>query len=253
MDLLISSATHRSGSTLIQRIFNARKKTLIWGENGGCLTDFCRMYNNALHYSEAFKDVREMYFKEGQDPNQWIACMTPKAEWLKKTVIQTVRDFHYMLYVKEHEKDFDKIGYKEVRYGKEELQLFRECFPDCPIILLIRHPVAVWKSVSRRARNERYGSLEAFCSLWKSRVKEYIELAEKDPKVHFIRYEDVVSGKKKVINLIKDVGQLGDEQIKKVLDVKISSSSKRTPPREISKINALCENVMREVGYEPIK
>lgn len=253
LDLLISSATHRSGSTLIQRIFNARKKTLIWGENGGCITDFCKIYNNALHYSETFKEVRESYFNDGQDPNQWIACMTPDKDWLKKTLVQTVKDFHHRLYVESHRNDFDMIGYKEVRYGKEELLLFRECYPDCPVILLIRHPIDVWKSVSRRSRHERYGSPEAFSALWKRRVNEYQELAKNDPNMHLIRYEDVVEGNKKTRGLIKELGRLDDKEIKAVLDVKISSSRKKTPPREIARINALCEQVMAEVGYAPLK
>jgi len=253
MDLLISSATHRSGSTLVQRIFNARKKTLVWGENGGCLTEFCQIYNNALHYSEAFKEERETYFNEGLDPNLWIACMTPPKEILKETIIQTVKDFHYKLYEKEYEKDFDMIGYKEVRYGMEELRLFRECYPDCPVILLIRHPVDVWKSVSRRARNERYGSVEDFSQLWKRRVTEYIKLDEKDPHMHLIRYEDVADKKVETLSLLKSLGKLGEQEIDHVLEVVISSSRKKTPPRDIAKINALCQNVMAEVGYEKIK
>jgi hypothetical protein len=253
LDLLISSATQRSGSTLIQRIFNARKKTLIWGENGGCLTEFYRLYNNALQNSEEYKAVRESFLNDGQDPNQWIACMTPSAERLKHTLVQTVQDFHYELYIKEYENDFDMIGCKEVRYGKDELQLFRECFPDCPIILVIRHPVDVWKSVSRRERNERYGSPDEFCNLWNTRVNDYRNLEATDSNMHFIRFEDVVDERQDVMNLFKEMGQLNDQKIKNVLDVKIKSTSKRTPPREIARINILCEQVMLEVGYEPIK
>ncbi|MGV3487693.1 MAG: sulfotransferase [Tuberibacillus sp.] len=253
MDILISSGTHRSGSTLLQRMFNARKKTLVWGENGGCLTDFCNIYNQALHYSEHFGDVRESYFNEGQDPNQWIACMTPPKDILRRTLIQTIKDFHYNLYVKEYEQDFDMIGYKEVRYGAEELELFRECYPDAPVILLIRHPVDVWKSVSRRARKERYGSVEGFCDLWKGRVTEYLEMNAKDPNMHFIRYEDMIGQNNETISLIKELGQLTDEDIKRVLDVVISSSKKKTPPKDIAKINELCEGVMMEVGYEKTK
>ncbi|WP_027724371.1 sulfotransferase [Tuberibacillus calidus] len=250
MDLLISSATHRSGSTLVQRLFNARKKTLIWGENGGCLTDFCRIYNQALHYSEAFQDVRESYFNNGQDPNQWLACMTPPKKILKEALLQAVKDFHYNLYVKAYQKNFDMFGYKEVRYGREELLLFRECYPDATVLLLIRHPVDVWKSVSKRARKERYGSVEAFCELWKRRVIEYLQLQAEDPKMPLIRYEDVANRDQKTLALIRSLGQLTHNDMEGVLDVVISSSRKKTPPKEIAKINTLCQNVMAEVGYE---
>lgn len=250
MDLLISSATHRSGSTLIQRIFNARVKTLIWGENGGCLTDYCNIYNNALHYSETFKDVRNSYFNEGQNPNQWIACMTPRQEVLRKAVIQSIKTLNDQLYVDEHKDTFDMIGYKEVRYGNEELELFRECYPDCPIILLIRHPVSVWKSVSPRSKKERYGSFEGFSHLWINRVEEYLELSAKDPDMHFIRYEDVIAKDPKTLNLIKTIGRLKDEQIEKVLVVKVSSSSKPIPRGVNNGIIKLCKNTMIKAGYD---
>lgn len=252
MDLLISSATHRSGSTLVQRIFNARDKSLIWGENGGYLNDFCKIYNKALHYSETFKDVRESYFNRGQDPNQWIACMTPNRKVLRNSIIHTVRELDNSLYVEGNRDAFDLIGYKEVRYGKEELKLFRECYPECPVILLVRHPVPVWKSVSPRAKRERYGSVEGFCELWSGRVHDYVELSDSDPGMHLIRYEDVVAKKKKTINFIKSIGQLNDQDIDKVLSVRVSSSSKPIPRGVNQQIIKLCKNAMSKVGYDEL-
>lgn len=250
LDLLISSATHRSGSTLVQRIFNARKKTLIWGENGGYLTDFCNIYKNALHYSKTFGDVRESYFNEGQNPNQWLACMTPKPEVLRHSIIHSVKALDHLMYVEEYKDTFDMIGYKEVRYGREELEWFRACYPDCPVILLVRHPASVWKSLSRRAKKERYGSIEGFCKLWSDHVNEYVELSEKDSKMHLMRYEDLVSRKKETLKFIKTIGKLTDGDIEKVLAVKISSSSKPIPQKVSQRITKLCEVAMKKVGYD---
>ncbi|RST76327.1 hypothetical protein D4T97_006020 [Siminovitchia acidinfaciens] len=250
MDLLISAATHRSGSTLIQRIFNARPKTIIWGENGGCLTDYCNIYNNALHYSETFKDVRESYFNGGQNPNQWIACMTPRPEVLRSSIIHSVKALNYLLYVEEHRDSFDMFGYKEVRYGKEELELFRECYPDSPVILLIRHPVSVWKSVSPRAKKERYGSIEGFSDLWTKRVNDYLKLSAEDSNMHLIHYEKVVARDMETLDLIKSIGRLSDEEIEKVLAVKVSSSSKPTPRAISQGIMRLCKDTMIKAGYD---
>jgi len=47
LQLVILSANHRAGSTLLQRICNARQGTLIWGEHGGVLR----------HYAEVFSGV----------------------------------------------------------------------------------------------------------------------------------------------------------------------------------------------------
>ena len=47
LNLIILSANHRAGSTLLQRICNARKGTLIWGEHGGSLSYFREIYATA--------------------------------------------------------------------------------------------------------------------------------------------------------------------------------------------------------------
>src|SRR3972149_1198387 len=98
IDLIISGATHRSGSTLLQRIFNARKKTLIWGEHVGCLTDFCKTYDKIKYFSERYKRQREIYFSSGENPNYWNPNMTPDVSYLESAMINCVKTFFDTLY-----------------------------------------------------------------------------------------------------------------------------------------------------------
>lgn len=249
MDLILSSATHRSGSTLLQRIFNARKRTLVWGENGGCLTSFAKIYHNAMYYADHSKQERTKYFNGGENPNHWIATMTPSQENVTESLIRSVKTFHDRLYEKGYRETHDLIGYKEVRYGEAELNLFRMCYPNSTIILLVRHPVGVWKSVSQNAKIKRYQSIENFASLWNHRVTSYINLAKADSNIHLIRYEDLITKDKATINLIKRIGMLDDEQIRSVLSVKISSSSRSVPVQQEQTIKRQCLNMLRKMGY----
>ncbi|MGE7610480.1 sulfotransferase [Peribacillus frigoritolerans] len=249
MDLMISSATHRSGSTLLQRIFNARKETLIWGENGGCLTDFYKVYHNALYYARHSKQHREDYFNSDEDPNHWIATMTPPEADVEHTIIQTVKNFHEGLYTEKFKSTHDLIGYKEVRYGKEELNLLRKCYPDCTIVLLVRNPVDVWKSVSRMAKAERYGTIKGFSDIWNRRAAEYKRLSSVDKKAHLVRYEDIVNRDPTTMNVIKQIGHLKDQQIHSVLKEKISSSSRPITFQQEQIITKQCNKMMRNMGY----
>lgn len=249
MDLLLSSATHRSGSTLLQRMFNARKKTLIWGENGGCLTAFRNIHRHALYYAEHSKQERAKYFNGGENPNHWIATMTPSKENVTESVVHSVKAFHEGLYMGQYRKTHDLIGYKEVRYGEAELNLFRMCYPNAVIVLLVRHPVDVWKSVSQNAKVNRYQSVRQFASLWNQRMKSYIHLSNADANMYLIRYEDLIIKEKETINLIKRIGKLKDEQIDKVLSVKISSSSRPIPRQQEQEILRQCQNMLGKMGY----
>ena len=51
INLVILSPVHRSGSTLLQRICNSRKGTLIWGEHGGLLAHYANIYASAAYFS----------------------------------------------------------------------------------------------------------------------------------------------------------------------------------------------------------
>ncbi|MFP8644887.1 sulfotransferase [Priestia aryabhattai] len=248
MDLIISSAIHRSGSTLLQRLFNARKETLIWGENGGCLTEFCKILNHTNHHASF--NHRDIYFKSGEDANQWIACMTPPKHEVQAVMIQTVRTFHEGLYVKKYHKQHDMIGYKEVRYGKKELDLLRKCYPNCTIILLVRNPINVWKSIStRKSMKKMYGSLGRFTKIWNARVNSYLALSRSDPNMYLVKYEDIVAQKAETINLIKRVGHLENKDINRVLSKKIFSTSKPVPQNTIKFIRKQCGPIMRKIGY----
>ncbi|MFP8644889.1 sulfotransferase [Priestia aryabhattai] len=250
MDLIISSATHRSGSTLLQRLFNARKETLIWGENGGCLTEFYKILDHTKHHANF--NHWDTYLKSREDANQWIACMTPPKHEVDAVMIQTVSTFHEELYVKKYNKQHDMIGYKEVRYGREELGLLRKCYPNCTIILLVRNPIDIWKSMSqRKGIKKMYGSLEGFTNIWNVRVNSYLLLSKSDPNIHLVKYEDIVARKAETINLIKQVGHLEEKDVNPILSNKINSSSKAVPEHTIKFIMKQCGLIMRKVGYLP--
>ncbi len=51
MDLAIFATSQRAGSTLVQRIFNARPKTLVWGEGGRVLSYLCHALGQAELYA----------------------------------------------------------------------------------------------------------------------------------------------------------------------------------------------------------
>lgn len=250
MDLIISAATHRSGSTMLQRIFNARDKTLIWGENGGCLIDFCRIYNHTKRFA-SFKH-RKAYFSNGENPNKWIACMTPPKNVVDQAMIETVRTFHESLYVNNYSGQHDFIGYKEVRYGEQELYLLRKCYPDCHIILLVRNPFDVWKSVSAKDwkdMHEMYGSLKGFTKLWNGRATAYLNISQSDPNVHLLKYEDIDAQAPKTMKLIKQLGHLTDEDIQGVLANKISGTNKPLQKDAQQFIRNECTHFMKKVGY----
>ena len=149
IDLVILSPVHRSGSTLLQRICNSRKGTLIWGEHGGLLAHFANIYASAAYFSTAGSQERVDYFGQGENPNLWIADMCPDLDYVQMAVVDSARAFLKTFYG-QYREQHDILGFKEVHYRREELDLIRACCPETEIVFLVRNPLDTWKSTPRR-------------------------------------------------------------------------------------------------------
>lgn len=245
MNLIISAMEYRTGSTLLQRICNARKETLIWGEHGGILINFADTLRLLRHFSSYSAQEREIYFGRGEDPNTWIANMTPDLEYVEEAVVCSIKTMFDKLYAP-YRDTHDIIGFKEVRYGLPEIELFRMCYPEADIFLLVRHPVDIWKSGSWENI-----SPEQFIKKWNRNARHYFELHQKDPFCHLINYEDIVNKKPLSIQLIQEKARVTMKQIKYVLEYRTTSTRKDNIPGEIKQlIHEGCKEAMHLLGYQ---
>ncbi|RPF50700.1 sulfotransferase [Aquisalibacillus elongatus] len=245
MDLIILSATHRSGSTLLQRIFNARKETLIWGEQNGLLNHYQHLYKNLVFYTNTHQGQREKFFNRGEDPNVWIACMTPEKTYIDYAVTESLKVLFDHLY-EQNREGHDIIGFKEVRYGEEEINLLRKCYPEAKLVLLVRTPVDVWKSMNGTGLA---GNVHHFINKWNKHAAYYLKLANSDPNAYLVKYEDLVNQKQETLEMISEVGFLSIDDIQSVISKKISTTSKSINEQTARLITNKCAQVMRQYGY----
>ncbi|MEJ8545117.1 sulfotransferase [Brevibacillus borstelensis] len=249
MNLIISSVHGRSGSTLLQRIFNSRKLTLIWGEHHKCLRAFQNIFASLKEWtqSEAVADQRSLYFDGNEDPNHWIANLIPQRSFLEQAMIASVRSFFDNFYA-EYRESHDLIGFKESQYGYEELQLFRKAYPDCTIILLVRNPVNTWQSISGTHFRAHYQwTIEQYVHDWNKISSAYLKLSREDPKAYLIQYEDLVNKNRETVKTICKLGRLKPADVFRVLDHPIGSSKTRIPEDEVSYIMQSCGDVMKKI------
>ncbi|WP_432401152.1 sulfotransferase [Wukongibacter sp. M2B1] len=246
MDLIISAVSQRTGSTLLQRIFNKRKNTLIWGEHGGVLKVYLNIYETTSYFSLVSKQERNNYFEKGEDPNQWIANMTPEDKYVKAAVVNSLRTFLDSLYM-QYRDSHDIIGFKEVHYGRE-LELLRDCYPFANIILLVRNPIDIWKSLPHK-KNNLWISLEELIKEWNEKTSLYLEYQKKYNNFYLVRYEDIVRKKTSTIELISKLGKLSLGDIDEVLECKLYSTSKEIPQQDREMIVKGCSESMKKLGY----
>ncbi|MBO8168632.1 MAG: sulfotransferase [Thermoanaerobacteraceae bacterium] len=246
MNVIISAVTHRTGSTLMQRIFNMRKKTLIWGEHYGMVNYFCEIYSAArsICSSEDSKQEHQNYFAGGENPNIWIANMNPDVGYADRAIINSVQAFFDAFY-SQYRESHDLIGFKEVRYGEAELSLLRRCYPEVKFVLLIRNPVDVWMSMPHNWKED----IQVFLHKWNSNTRYYLRLAKSDSKAHLFLYEDVVQQKKQTLELLAELARVTAADIKNVLSHKLFSTRSRIPEKDRQYIIEQCADNMKQLGY----
>ena len=244
LDLLILSPVHRTGSTLLQRICNSRKETLIWGEHGGVLMQFASIFVNAACFSMAGEAERKQYFSQGENPNLWIANMCPELEYVQQAVVNSARTLMNTLYGP-YRKNHDILGFKEVQYRRDELELLRRCYPKAQFLLLLRNPLDAWKSTG----GDWYPSLEDWTAKYNSGVLGYHAFAKDDANSHLLRYEDLIGQESKAMAVLTDVACVSREQISMVLAHKIGSNPRSLSDSDRDAILATCRESMELLGY----
>ncbi|MBU4399607.1 MAG: sulfotransferase, partial [Planctomycetes bacterium] len=242
--LILLAANHRAGSTLLQRICNSRKKTLIWGEHNAALRNFASIYVDACQYCVTAGDERESYFSQGEDSNLWIASMNPEVEYLQRAVINSARVFLRTFYG-QYQKNHDILGFKEVRYGYNELALLRRCYPEAQILLLIRNPINTWKSTPRAW----YASLDDWINKWNSLVKCFRSFASNDSRCHLLRYEDLIQKDAETMEIVGDAAKISLHQIEMVLANKVGGRKGEIDESDRKKIGERCREAMEALGY----
>jgi hypothetical protein len=245
IQLVVLSPVPRSGSTLLQRICNARKGTLVWGEHNAVLSHFTRMLKNAQRFDAVGKQQREDFFASGEDPNLWIANLCPDPEHFERTVVASARILLNRLY-DQYRESHNLIGFKEVRYGLAEAELLRKCYPTAKMLLLVRHPCNTWNSTPR----EWYPRLDEWIALWNRNAQAFQFLDASDENCHLIRYEDLVKREPATLKTISDTARLTNEQILDVLACKLGSRHQGLSEEERRTINEQCQEVMAMLGYQ---
>jgi len=243
MDIVISAIAHRTGSTLVQRIFNRRERTLVWGEHGGALTHMAAGFAEAERFCRKGEKEKRAYLDSADKSAAWTARMSPSTAHLEAAVTASVRAFLDAFY-RELRQEKDLVGFKEVRYGRGELDLVRAAYPEARIVLLLRDPVDVWRSMPEWGR-----SLEELIADYNRRAVEYAELSER-PGFFLLRYEDVVTKAPEALALLSELARLTPAQITEVVDGKrLRSTRHEVRAEDVERIREHCAGAMERLGY----
>ncbi|MBK8210998.1 MAG: sulfotransferase [Rhodospirillales bacterium] len=143
--------TGRSGSTLLLRYLNCAKDLVVWGEHAAILTELAACYAKLTKPST-------MAFVAAAEP--WVDSLLCKSavvcasdqmtiEWANSFSAATIREsFRNFLFSLLNQRMPGELrwGFKEIHYGRREMNFLRELFAGARFLVLVRHPANVLKS-----------------------------------------------------------------------------------------------------------
>jgi hypothetical protein len=231
VDIAVFGLTQRSGSTLVQRLFNANPQTLMWGENGRVMGFLQDGNANAAVFSEFHAAERSLFFRENRPVDLNISCMSPELATIHNAAIAGTRALFTAMYPR---GEYQRVGFKEVFHSTAAVALFQEAFPDATIVLLARHPVPTWRST-----NPEWLSLEEFIERWTADLVGYASLGP------ILWYERLL-GDPSTQDEFRELAGITRQQFESVMSVKVASSADDfpKPASDYELINARCGHLI---------
>lgn len=216
--LVISAATPRSGSTWLQRIVHAATDIFVWGEPFPLVESLTHVYSEFKRHDLVRSQEREDLLSSGEDPTVWAANANPPIDNLKRAMRSL-----FAVFYETHGRP--RYGWKEVHYGRQELEFLWELFPELKVILLVRHPVMVIRSLRSLGwigEGRFIESVDVACDWWADHVRDYLCLRQRE-NVLFLKYEEVPD---RMQDLMAFVGGELNEQARKALSAVVGSSDR---------------------------
>lgn len=216
----------RSGSTLLQRVLNLHPEITIWGEHGGFLSGLLQSYEAAsapdtVRNLEAGYAARDQVIGELADKSSFTPWVSPFAPAeLEDRVEEMIRG----LFTSGLGPSV-RWGFKEIRYGKQELVTLMEMFPEAHLVVLARDLPGFAQSRffafgntafdfdsedGRKAIAER---LTKMSGNWIRRYQAMVTVQERYPdRTSLIAYRDLVAGSPRPTALFEELGEMSPTQ-----------------------------------------
>ncbi len=166
---LCLASVGRSGSTFLQRLLNTHPDIVLFGEHEGFLRGLRDAYSRLAaprtvallktgrSQLDAILSAEPVTDTPGGWSIEWTNAMRPAD--ITPAFAQFVKDLIYPPSVRSSSHRY--WGFKEIRYGADELRFLKAIFPEARFLVLARDPLAVYRSQCRLEWGREAGAEQA--------------------------------------------------------------------------------------------
>ncbi len=183
----------RTGSTLLQRLITSTRQVLIWGEHGGMLLPHLRKLAGRTHsWIEAASGYRMLDEFKTKSCNAWVPNLNPEPARLHLASRAFLDQY---LGASARKLGYARWGFKEIRYGAEDVAMLQTLFPRASFVFLVRNPVSCLRSIKPLEwyAKDHHADPAVFLGEW-ARISGSLASAYPECRCAcLVRYEDAVS------------------------------------------------------------
>jgi hypothetical protein len=202
--VVVAGLGWRSGSTLVQRSLMTDPAILVWGEPMDRAFYLDRLVEPLLAVTEEWPaDAHWLSHRSGVDlARDWVATLSPDPGHLKAGYRAF---FDRWLAAPARDRGFARWGFKEVRCSGAHAVALKWLYPQCQLILTVRHPVTAYVSLRNsgfdppraigiiRWPDRLIVTLEDYATFWNEMALSWAAVRDR-LAVRWFRYEDLVEG-----------------------------------------------------------
>jgi len=224
----------RSGTTLVQRLFNTFPNVLVWGEHAGFLKEISDAYFNLTQNPSMFEYSYSQAAPEGTEdsmgfykrPERWQAWNN----WFHPDdVKQLFRDYIESFFNPKKIGESEIWGFKEIRYGKNDrvLEFIKELYPEAQFIFITRNGLNTLESqlTTFHQGESRFLMIKRILQLptavriayeWALQNRYLMHLSKQDNNsFHLFQFETLVKNINVLDPILNNLGlELGEQQLK---------------------------------------
>ncbi len=208
--VFILSSGGRTGSTLVQRLFISTKQVLVWGEHNGLLVG---KLHELMRGMDSWLSHQGRGHLEYLDEHGYQGCIPNVNPVLQTFASATRRFFEESLAKEANRRGYQRWGFKEIRYGREEALFLQELYPDAAFILVFRNPRDCLRSIKATGwYKDDFGSdPRIFLQAWARLGADLLSVSTRLQRCCLVHYEQLVEDPETHIRRFADVTGVGEE------------------------------------------
>lgn len=192
----------RTGSTLIQRLIISTRQVMVWGEHGGLIVPQLRRLFLQTHawIDQAYGyGMLEEFRTDGA--NAWVANINPEAAYLQAGCRAF---FEQYLGAAARSMGYPRWGFKEIRYGADEVRTLQALFPRASFVFLVRNPASCLRSIKAADwyGKEYQADPAQFLAEWSSVSGGLASIYPDCRNACLLRYEDAVANPAATVSIL---------------------------------------------------